>query len=334
MEGGAGVAPGSRVDRRARHVAANDHSRAAPGRESLVDSRHLPGVHRLREAAGGARPRSNRCAGISSSWTRHMARRPGPAGSRQSMRSAAGPRRWSCCPPRRILGTRTSSMPSARIGSGAGHSPLVCFRRTRADVDVAQSPVRSRVFTVPPTEDERQMHRQLERYTSLLWASARRGEANPALLATVFRKRALSSAGALAVSLVRRLASMASLPQVETQPWLPLGSDDIRRGGRRGRRQRDRRKGPRTIPSASGRLSSSVSMPPRPHPPPKAKQRYSSVSFPGSTPPPSCFPSTAIRRCGCALALLHMGRQVVLLHGGLTPDERAQQQRSFCEGER
>ena len=112
------------------------------------------------------------------------------------------------------------------IGSGAGHSPLVCFRRTRADVHVAQGPVRSRVLTVPPTDDERRMHRQLERYTALLWASARRGEANPALLATVFRKRALSSAGALAVSLLRRLASMASLPRVETQPWLPLDHDE------------------------------------------------------------------------------------------------------------
>ncbi|HZA37093.1 MAG TPA: SNF2-related protein, partial [Vicinamibacterales bacterium] len=100
-----------------------------------------------------------------------------------------------------------------RVGSGAGHSPLVCFRRTRADVDLAQEPVRSRVLTVPPTDGERQMHRRLERYTALLWASARRGETNPALLATVFRKRALSSAGALAVSLVRRLASMAAPPR-------------------------------------------------------------------------------------------------------------------------
>jgi superfamily II DNA or RNA helicase len=216
------------------------------------------------------------------------------------------------------------------IGSGAGHSPLVCFRRTRAEVDVAQGPLRSRVLTVAPTESERQMHRLLERYTSLLWASARRGNANPALLATVFRKRALSSAGALAVSLVRRLSSMASPPRVEAQPWLPLEGDDtdtadedadsVLSGKGLDNPASERAVLEQCLQAAE---ASSVSESKTA----RLLRLLSRLHSPAIVF--SEYRDTAVRlRSGIAAT----GRQVVLLHGGLTPDERAVVTTEFMKG--
>ena len=218
------------------------------------------------------------------------------------------------------------------IGGGAGHSPLVCFRRTRADVDLAQEPVRSRVLTVPPTDGERQMHRQLERYTTLLWASARRGEANPALLATVFRKRALSSAGALAVSLVRRLASMASPPPVETQPWLPLDRDD--QEGEGGDEDADSVIGGKGLDDpdsertaieqclrAAEAASASESKTAR------LLRLLSRIHSPAIVF--SEYRDTVVRLRGRIAAI---GRRVVLLHGGLTADERVEATTEFAKG--
>jgi superfamily II DNA or RNA helicase len=219
-----------------------------------------------------------------------------------------------------------------RIGGGPAHAPLVCFRRTRADVDVAQRPVRSRVIAVPPTGAERVMHRLLERYTSLLWASARRGEGNPALLATVFRKRALSSAGALTLSLVRRLASMASAPPFEAQPWLPLGEKDDDAAGDEdadsvlGGKGFDDPAAERTVleqclraaqaasasESKTARLLHLLS-----------RLRCPAIVF-------SEYRDTAMR---LRERIAAMGRRVVLLHGGLSAEERAGVTREFSRGE-
>ena len=219
-----------------------------------------------------------------------------------------------------------------RIGSGPAHSPLVCFRRTRADVDVAQGPVRSRVIAVPPTEHERQMHRLLERYTSLLWISARSGEANPALLATVFRKRALSSAGALALSLVRRLASMVSPPSSETQPWLPLEAEDDDAAGDEdadrvfGGKGLDDPGAERAVLEQCLRAAEAASASES-----KADRllhllsrlRSPAIVF-------SEYRDTAMR---LRERIAAMGRRVVLLHGGLTPEERASVTTEFSRGE-
>jgi superfamily II DNA or RNA helicase len=113
-----------------------------------------------------------------------------------------------------------------RLGAGESRSPLVCFRRSRPDVDAPEN-LRSRILAVTPTAEERQMHRTLERYTALLWRCATEGgSANARLLATIFRKRALSSAHSLALSLRRRLLSMGPAVPIESQPWLPLYTDD------------------------------------------------------------------------------------------------------------
>jgi superfamily II DNA or RNA helicase len=112
-------------------------------------------------------------------------------------------------------------------GSVASSEPIVCFRRSRADVLPDFVPVRSRVLRVRISDAERRVHRELEAYTSRLWASAGgRPDTNPVLLATILRKRALSSAGSLVTSLRRRLQLMNAPVAIETQLWLPLGKDE------------------------------------------------------------------------------------------------------------
>lgn len=112
-------------------------------------------------------------------------------------------------------------------GGVASSEPIVCFRRSRADVLPDVVPVRSRVILVRLSDAERRVHRELESYTSRLSASAGgRTDANPALLATILRKRALSSAGSLVRSLRRRLQLMNTPVASETQLWLPLEDDE------------------------------------------------------------------------------------------------------------
>jgi superfamily II DNA or RNA helicase len=116
-------------------------------------------------------------------------------------------------------------------GSVDSSDQIVYFRRSRADVLPDVKPPRSRVIRVRLSDAERNLHRELESYTSRLWATAAgRADTNPALLATVLRKRALSSAGSLLVSLKRRLQLMDRPAADEVQLWLPLSPDDEGRG--------------------------------------------------------------------------------------------------------
>ena len=108
---------------------------------------------------------------------------------------------------------------------------IVCFRRSRADVLPDVVPPRSRVIRVRLSDAERRLHRELESVHARLWASAAgRTDTNPALLATILRKRALSSAGSLVRSLKRRLQLMNTPAADEIQLWLPLGVEDEERG--------------------------------------------------------------------------------------------------------
>ncbi len=103
--------------------------------------------------------------------------------------------------------------------------PIVCFRRSRSDVLPLASPVKSRIIRVAISDAERRLHRELESYTARLWARSG-ADANPALLATMLRKRALSSAESLMVSLRRRLLLMDAPEAGEVQLWLPLEQEE------------------------------------------------------------------------------------------------------------
>jgi superfamily II DNA or RNA helicase len=93
------------------------------------------------------------------------------------------------------------------IGSVADErdDPLIVFRRTRYDAGMA---TRRRVHTlrVRTTTDEQRVHRALARYGEAV--RAERGDAFLAL--SVLHKRALSSAWALAESIDRRLAMLST----------------------------------------------------------------------------------------------------------------------------
>ncbi|HVL68974.1 MAG TPA: DEAD/DEAH box helicase [Vicinamibacterales bacterium] len=101
------------------------------------------------------------------------------------------------------------------------------FRRTRAD---AGCPARRRTVTmaVRLSAAERRMHRLLEEYTSAVWTEATaRSDSRSRLAAVLLRKRALSSARSLALSVRRRLALLAGgSPATEHQLRLPLLDED------------------------------------------------------------------------------------------------------------
>lgn len=114
-----------------------------------------------------------------------------------------------------------------RIGGGASGGPLIAFRRSRRQTSKAVER-RSRLLAVHLTEAERRMHALLDRYTRRVWREASaRHDRNAQLVSIILRKRALSSAASLAVSLRRRLELLtdpraAGGPEMPMQMGLPL----------------------------------------------------------------------------------------------------------------
>jgi superfamily II DNA or RNA helicase len=113
------------------------------------------------------------------------------------------------------------------LGRAPTEEPITLFRRTRASIGLA-SGRRSRLLAVRPTRGERAMHRALERYTTTLWREAgARGDDRARLVAVILRKRALSSAAALASTVRRRLELLAvHAPLDAEQLLLPLRDED------------------------------------------------------------------------------------------------------------
>jgi superfamily II DNA or RNA helicase len=115
----------------------------------------------------------------------------------------------------------------AEVGLASGEAPVTLFRRTRRDVGVDRRR-RSILLPVRLSAAETRMHRLLERYTSLVWREAgARGDRAARLAVTVLRKRALSSAASLSLSVARRLAILGTTAAGgEEQLRLPLGGDE------------------------------------------------------------------------------------------------------------
>ncbi len=114
-----------------------------------------------------------------------------------------------------------------RIGASQSDAPWIAFRRTRRMVAPGLER-RSRIAPVRPSDAERRMHRLLEDYTCRVWREATvRGDANARLASIILRKRALSSAASLALSVRRRLDLLADPPDADAlQMPLPLGDED------------------------------------------------------------------------------------------------------------
>jgi superfamily II DNA or RNA helicase len=109
-------------------------------------------------------------------------------------------------------------------------APLTEFRRTRADAAPLHHPRKTLLLPVTISDSERNLHRLLETYTSLVWTEASaRQDGRARLAAIVLRKRALSTASSLAVSVRRRLAllSAAAGPAGAEQLLLPWDEDRL-----------------------------------------------------------------------------------------------------------
>jgi superfamily II DNA or RNA helicase len=98
------------------------------------------------------------------------------------------------------------------------------FRRTRADAGIAAAR-RVHIVRVRPSHEEARMHAMLARYSETVRAEADGRDASLAL--SVLHKRALSSAWSLAQSVERRLAALA-VPDRDgaEQMTLPLGDPE------------------------------------------------------------------------------------------------------------
>jgi superfamily II DNA or RNA helicase len=115
-----------------------------------------------------------------------------------------------------------------RIGrTPDSEAPITMFARSRHDVD-ARQPRRSTVLAVRLSEAERRMHELLRHYAGLVWSEAVvRNDDRAKLASIVLRKRALSSAGSLVTSVLRRIDLLSQPPaDGHQQLRLPLADED------------------------------------------------------------------------------------------------------------
>ena len=113
------------------------------------------------------------------------------------------------------------------LGAEAGAPAVVMFRRSRADTPFGNDPPRSTILPVTLTAAEQTCHRLLESYTERLWReSSGRPDSRAHLVATLFRKRALSSLHCLLLSVRRRLQLLAEPGPATSQLLLPLFDEE------------------------------------------------------------------------------------------------------------
>jgi superfamily II DNA or RNA helicase len=119
------------------------------------------------------------------------------------------------------LGAVDAGSERIRPANHAADSPLLVFRRTRADAGIGTTR-RVHIVRIRPSAGEARMHAMLARYSDAVRAEERGADAWIAL--SVLHKRALSSAWSLAQSVERRLAALSAADRaVAEQLALPLG---------------------------------------------------------------------------------------------------------------
>ena len=214
----------------------------------------------------------------------------------------------------------------ANLGRTGGSHPMTQFRRSRLDTDLTAR--RKSIFLpVRLSTTERRMHRLLERYTHLVWREANvRDDTRARLAAIVLRKRALSSARSLELSIQRRLQLLGSTPPPEGhQLLLPLQDEDALDDEQ-----------PDDVIGASG-LSDvalerscleEIAVVARKASPTESKLALVRRLLTRTAEPMIIFTEyrDTLVRLGEAIAAM---RPVLVLHGGMTPAERVSAQRAF-----
>lgn len=209
---------------------------------------------------------------------------------------------------------------------------LTVFRRTRADL-AASFPRAVRWHVVRPSDAVQMVFAALDAYerAALRAAGAERRDA-AILLLSVFRKRALSTLHALAVSLERRLAWLDGPGRVPTPDWLQPslsfnddsdGMDETDAGplaldvGLDVRRERNWMGRLRVLAAAASGGDSKVSR---------------LVALVGRTQEPVAVFTEFRDSLDVLVGRLRSVRRLATLHGGQTPDERRRELVRFLDG--
>ena len=217
----------------------------------------------------------------------------------------------------------------ARATSDTDQPPLVLFRRSRTDV-AAGSPRRTVLMPVRPSRPERRMHRLLEHYADEMHAGAAHGShPRGVLAAVVLRKRALSSAGSLLLSATRRQHLLdAEASGDGFQLVLPLGDEDPLED-----HTPDDVLGAPALsdPAEEKRLLAAVIAAAR-----QAAAEETKISFlvrllRRLREPVIVFTEYRDTLVRLSSIVRSSGRRMLMLHGGMTTDERSEAQRSFNE---
>jgi superfamily II DNA or RNA helicase len=218
----------------------------------------------------------------------------------------------------------------ATLGRIGAEPALTEFRRTRADAGAVERR-KSILLPVRLSPLERRMHRLLERYTARVWTEAGvRQDPRARLAAVILRKRALSSAASLALSVRRRLALLGSTPYpFEQQLRLPLQDEDPLED-----RLRDEVIGAsglsdvaleRALLEEIGAVAEQAS---------QAESKLALLTRMISRTAEPMIVFTEYRdTLACIAAAVAPLRRAALLHGEMTPRERAAVQRAFNHAE-
>ena len=111
------------------------------------------------------------------------------------------------------------------LGRLANDSPLIVFRRTRADAGVTRVR-RSTMLRVRPSRQEMAVHQALLSYARRVWDSSSSAHPGARLAMTVLMRRACSSVMSLAQSLERRRLLLRASPAEGAQFALPFLEPD------------------------------------------------------------------------------------------------------------
>jgi superfamily II DNA or RNA helicase len=204
------------------------------------------------------------------------------------------------------------------------------FARSKAEVG-ASTGRRSVVLAVAPSPAEREMHRLLDEYSAALWKeAAQRRDESARLASIVLRKRALSSPTSLVVSLARRLALLTETPRQEVrQLLLPLADEDPLEDaepdsilGAPGLADAAREK--RWLTAALEAASTATRH--------ESKLRALRLLLRRVREPVIVFTEYRDTLAHLERSLASSGRTIAVLHGGMSPAERARVPSTFGSG--
>jgi len=219
------------------------------------------------------------------------------------------------------------------LGRRDGDPPVTIFCRSRGELNELPSR-RTAILRVTPTPSEQRMHRLLDRYAACVCreAAARR-DAGARLAIMVLRKRALSSAASLLVSVARRAELLAGRAAEGAgdprQLALPLDGEDPPPDAQ-----------PDAVlaapgladPDREGRFLAQIGEAAQQAAAAESKVAFLLRLLARMTEPAIVFTEYRDTLARLASILARTGRPMVLMHGGLSLADRAAAQRAFNAG--